>query len=514
MATHSKNKKPKDTLEDFIELESLPDLVDDEETVGLDSVLDSEAVKPEEISDNDDEGPLLETIEYDITFEDESWTEDDESALDAGLIDMNDMVTDLDDATDETPLDADATYIDDWFDDVDDTPPAIDDGEEGPLTDEVFDIDTAKWADLEDEQSAEDEDESIFETMKRLELSIEEESSTLSSDERQRDELDVFYIGPTNGELQAVLFQDGVPVGVGDTVYLSGADQMLYAITSMDLSDISATSLTGKKGALFIGTATQGAYRVADRCRTYSSINSWFTEGLKSDDSVQINTCSTSFNVTGQETEDGFRLLGWTGEGQLYASFDDGETWTGPLLKGRSCGAVKASRCGGNQVLVLASSKTEVGVLLLSHDLEQFIPLALPSRLKKHLTPSNAVFDVASDVMAVGIDIPGVPLYISSDAGESWKAIKAVTDVTALVIDPDEPNWIAVALAKRDGTSAVVISEDRGRTWKRVFTRDPRRDKSCRITALSLNNRGALSLIALTEGGAYLITFDQKELTH
>lgn len=512
MASRPKKKKPQDTLDDFIELESLPDLVDDEDTVGLNSVLDNESTEPEKISVNDDEGRLPEPMEHDIAFDDEPWTENNESALDAGLVDMNDVITALDDATDETPSDADATDIDDWFDDIDDAPSTIDDGEEGPLTDDMFDIDTAKWANLEDEQSAEDENESIFETMKRLELSIGEEDS-LRLDERHRDEFDVFYIGPTNGEIQAVLFLDGVPVGVGDTVYLSGADQMLYAITSMDLSDISATSLTGKKGALFIGTATQGAFRVADRCRTYSSINSWFTEGLKSDDSVQINTCSTSFDITGQETNNGFRLIGWTGEGQLYASLDDGETWTGPLLKGRSCEIVKASP-RGDQVLVLASSKTEAGVLLSSCDLKQFIPLELPSHLMQHLTPSNAVFDVVSEIMVVGVDLPGVPLYISSDAGESWKALETITGVTALVIDPDEPNWIAAAWTERDGISAVAVSEDRGKTWKRVFTRDPIRDKQCRISALSLNNRGALSLIALTEGGAYLITFDQKELTH
>ena len=510
MATHPDKKKPQDSLENFIELEPLPELIDEDDTIELESVLEPISTDADPLSVDDDDARLPESVEHDIAFDDEAWTEDDESALDVGLIDMNDMVTDLDDAAEETSSDEGMAEMNDWFEDIDDTPSVSDDGEEGPLSDENFDIDTAKWANLEDEQTEEEEDESIFDTMKRLDLSIEEGPHSLSDD---RDEVEAFYIGPSNGELKAVIFQDGVPVGVGDTLYLSGADQMLYAITSMELSDISATSLTGKKGALFIGSATQGAFRVVDRCRSYSPINSWLTAGLNRDESVRINTCSTSFNVAGQETDYGFRLLGWTGEGQLYASLDDGETWTGPLLRGRSCESIKASR-RGNRVLVLASSKTEVGVLLSSYDLARFVPLQLPKRLMKHLTPSNAVFDVASDVMAVGVDLPGVPLFISSDAGMTWNILDAITGVTSLVIDPDEPSWMAVAIAERDGTSAVSISEDKGKTWRRVFTRDPRKDQRCRIIALSLNNRGAPSLIALTEGGAYLITFDRKELTH
>ncbi len=509
-------KKKEDELLELIDLAPLPELVDEEITVGLDGVLDALPVVSDEMTTDDDDTQILPDKDLPTdTYADETWTGEDVSALDAGIIDMQEIVTDLDEAATDADDSTDTAPMDEWLDDLETDVSEIDGGEEGPLTDDIYEIDTANWANLDDDMADDAvEDESIFDTMKRLDLSIDEEIVPPKETKRSpKDAEEVFYLGPNNGDLQAVLFHDGLPIGVGDGLYLSGADQMLHAVTSATLGDMVGTSLAGKKGTLFIGTASQGAFRTADRYRTFHPINRWFTEGLSRDESMRINTCSTAFYVAGQNTKNGFRLLGWTGEGQLYSSLDYGDTWTGPLLKGRSCEALKAS-AASDQVLVLAASRTEVGVLLFTRDLASFTVIPLPPELADHCTPSNTNFDVAAEVIAVGVDIPGIPLFISSDRGNNWQIIETITGVTALVIDPDEPNWLAAAVVQRDGDTAVCISDDRGKSWQQVFTQNSKRDQRCLINALVLSNDGARSLIALTEGDAYLIVFDQKERTH
>ena len=54
--------------------------------------------------------------------------------------------------------------------------------------------------------------------------------------------------------------------------------------------------------------------------------------------------------------------------------------------------------------MVLASSRKEVGVLLQTRDLAHFTLVSLPQLLSYHLTPSNAVFDIAPGLMAAGVD--------------------------------------------------------------------------------------------------------------
>jgi hypothetical protein len=59
------------------------------------------------------------------------------------------------------------------------------------------------------------------------------------------------------------------------------------------------------------------------------------------------------------------------------------------------------------------------------------------------------------------------PLLCSFDSGASWRAIERLTGVTAVAVDPDEPNRIAAAVhdPERD-LGTVHVSDDQGRSWK------------------------------------------------
>jgi hypothetical protein len=502
-------------LESLIDLDELPELVEDDSPAITIDLVDALDINEEPLMDD---GTVCEqdTISLEDDFSDDRWLVEDDNADEIiDLSDMNDIVVDMDSDEDKSDVGEGVPILSDLLDEGENPALEDDDENEGPITSEPFAIEPDQWDELDDDEEF---DEDIYATMTRLNLSFDAEEELQEPEEQTaplRAGVDLSFIGPTLGVVSAALFHEGVPLGVGEGIYLSGADQMLHEVTPAGISDFLATSVAGKPGVLFVGTTRQGALRSRDRGHTIQPVNSWYTQGLETGDAMGSGACSTTFTIKGQDAPAGYRLFGWTGEGQLYCSVDDGDTWFGPLLKGRCCESLKVVK-GSELAVVLASSRMKTGLLMKTWDMRHFEPLLLPLPLASQLTSTNAVFDVAPGMLVVGTALPGAPCYLSSDEGVKWTVLEGISGITALVVDQEAPDWMAAAITGRDGKAIIRVTEDRGKRWQTACEIEPPRlhEKPASVTSLVLKEDGSRSLIALTKNGAYLIVPDQKKLTH
>ena len=507
-----------DELAEFIDLEALPELVEDDTSSTVVDISGTLDIEDESVTE-DDEGSVDDAVTIDHDYSDDGWT-DDAISSESGSVDisvLDDVVVDLDaDEASEDTEDSKA-FLDNLVDDTELAGDDADNGAEGPMTSEVYEIDVTAFEPLDDGDDSDSED--IFETMSRLELTLDPEKDDDVSSESapliSEGNAEVSFIGPNVGEVYAATFHRGAPIGVGDGMYVLGADQMLHEVPLSGLQDMVATSVVGHREALFVGTTCQGAFVSVDRGRSVHAINSWYTQGLDKGDSMRSGAYSTAFTLAGQSGANGFRLLGWTGEGQLYSSTDDGESWEGPLLKGWRCETLRTEK-NGDVAVVLAVSRSSSGTLLSTRDFESFHPLTLPASLSSVMTTANAVFDVAPGVVAAGMSVPGSPLFLSFDEGNTWHQAKGVTGITALVIDQEASDWIAVAVTGRGGAPTICISENRGKNWREVCALPAPATvrKHSPITSLVLKDDGFRALVALTENGVYMVHPDQKKMTH
>ncbi|MDD5309797.1 MAG: hypothetical protein PHU25_20975 [Deltaproteobacteria bacterium] len=440
-----------------------------------------EAVEDDGDGDPAEVGALMECTDADVEDEDRGWSGgDDGMALE-----------------------------DDWFvDDREDEPVGADDGDDGPLEDPVDLAESASVSGGEDDE----DDERIEDVMARLGIALpgapDEDGEPLPAFEHGA-VFETVSIGPEQGRVIAVGIAGGALVAVGDGVYLVGADGLLHRREgSQILEGALATSLTALGGEVFLGSARGGAFATADLGATLAPMNDWYELGLNGPGRAGAQPVSTTFDILGQVHPGGNRLLGLTGEGQLFASDSLGRAWSGPVTH-EPCRAVGV--LGNGEVLALVES---LGRLRLrrSSNLSSWTDVPLPGALAA--TVSGAALRLASggQTVAAAVDDPDAPLFLSLDGGRAWRELQIVKGVTAVAVDAEDGALAAVAVTRPSSPHAqVLVSPDGGATWKTVLVL---REAGARVTHLAIDVGRLIRVAAVADGKVRVVTLAGRGLPH
>ncbi len=499
-----------------------------------------EQVDPEQLADLvddvDGDEPLLsatgdQPIEDEIAFAQEliepvesTWTEKDEKR------DQLEVDFGVDEAEDEWSggeNDSSAALDDDWFvDDEELEGPLDSDDAEGPLHDSNVDLNEhrAHWDDLGDEADGDDADEEILDVMERLGIDLPsiQDGTNLDSVPGMRPGilLDRQFLGPAKCLLTAAAFAGGSPIAVGGGLFVLGADGMLHpTIESQRLGETVATSVCAHGESIFIGTRIGGALVTRDKGQTLTAINSWYTHGLGRDERTSIDRLSTRFEIHGCGYQDGYRLIGHTGEGQIFASTDGGRTWNGPLI-GDRCLAL-ATVAGDGELVGIVDAAGEISLIKFK-GVEEVARLSLPESLATAIADGGVVLGAGVDTVMVAS--PPVMPHCSLDGGQTWSPVEGIGGVTALAFDPADPGWIAAATHNStQGLGVVRFSEDSGRNWSTAITlggvgpSDPGLPAEHRGKILQLvvdDEARARRVIAVTAHGLYQLTLARPGISH
>ena len=449
------------------------------------------------LGEDEEKTPL--DVELELTNDEHSWLENDEEQK--------------------------ALLVEDWFIDEDVEKDLLsDDDSEGPLSKESYQIEPETWDSLDDDEADEDDIE-IWESMERLGITLLETPSDDVIQTGEEDFPDAVFLGPSGGGITAAVFAGGAPIAVGEGIFVLGADGMFHETeASARVAETLATSVCWDGEIVFIGTRHRGAFATMDRGATLIALNSWYTQGLNGSGDLSMDELSTSFEVFGQDFLGGFRLLGRTGEGQLFQSLDWGTSWMGPILKGRCSSIIPVG--GGNELMVVAESAEKGPALLRSPDLVQWETVETPQNLTLNSTNYPVHIAACRNTIIAGCSSPGTPLYRSLDRGASWAPVLQASCISAVLIDPEEPNWIAVAsYNEKQGLSTIRVSEDGGDKWQRVFVTKPSSkgantlpggDASDAgiIIGLNINPTKVSELLAVTGRGAYLLNLTRRGRAH
>jgi len=353
---------------------------------------------------------------------------------------------------------------DDWFVDDEGGAVADDGGQEGPLDDELTEIDAADWDDLGDD--LDDELEPVEDVMDRLGISFpEEEEADRRTGARTRVDRGVVlerqFLGPRGARIEAVAVDGGAVIGAGDGVFALGADGMLHQ-TPAEIPGYCASICICRTHA-FVGTDRSGAFRLSDRGLIAQPINGWNTVWVEG--RPMMGRVTTSFAVAGHPVGDEIRVLGITGEGQVFASTDLGQSWSGPLTDGKCLGAAVVE--GTGEVIALVGGGGAASRLVASSDLESWRRLETPGPLAAVDQPGSVCLAAANGTLLAAVDAPGSPLHCSVDGGRTWSALTGVAGVTAVAVDPSGPGRIAAATYdSQQDLGLVRVSEDCGRSWQ------------------------------------------------
>jgi hypothetical protein len=445
-----------------------------------------------------DDGDEGERVELDVEVEEEETAWSDEGA---------DDVLALDDA---------------WFVGPGDEAMVDDGGEEGPVDDEITSIDSSTWDDLGDDVE-EEESEPVEEVMDRLGIAFPE----AEREERERSSgprvdrgvaLERQFLGPIDGLVEAVAVSGGAVVGAGDGLFVLGADGMLHR---------AAERLSGQGNSIcvhgdhtFVGTDTAGALRFGVRGQEATPINSWNAVWLG--ERQLDGRVTTSIRLAGQPVDDGFRLLGLTGEGQLFASLDLGRTWVGPLSAGKCLSVVAVD--GTEEAVALIGGPGADPSLVVSADLQQWREIPTPPALSAAARTGEVRLAASELTILAAVEDRTAPLLCSLDRGQSWGEISALTGVTALAVDPGDPGWIAAATHDPDRDLGLVrISEDGGKIWRTAAITGRERSRRGRsgsteihgmVTCLIVDVGRTRRLFAVTGEGVHQIALARGGLTH
>lgn len=182
-----------------------------------------------------------------------------------------------------------------------------------------------------------------------------------------------------------------------------------------------------------------------------------------------------------QVLDDGDLLLGL--HGALYRSQDRGDTWSPAGLEGQDAMSIAAA--GDDELVFVAGHE----VLQRSQDggetFDALDPPDLPS------LDIHAFAQSASQPEVVYAFVVGHGIYVSSDAGETWKLRSTPgqafgNDIFALLVDPDEAETVLAG----GGQSGLLRSTDGGQSFQPVLdqgvaslTADP--DDPGRLVALT-----------------------------
>jgi hypothetical protein len=462
-------KKPKPDLD----LDDLGVVVDDLPPLDGDAVDEADpAVLADYLAELDDGDPEAgdepssgdgfdDEIADDLSHLEGSWVDDDvEPAQEDLPVEVGEEETGwTEEGADETP-----TLEDDWFVDESDTVVPDDGGLEGPIGDDLTEIDSSTWDDLGDD--SEDDDEPVEDVMDRLGIAFpEEEGVDRARGRKPRVDrglvLERQFLGPVDERVEAVAVDGGAVVGAGEGIFVLGADGMLHR-TPVEIAGRCRTVCVFGQHT-FVGTDSAGAYRLSERERSAVAINGW--NSIWIDERAVMGRVTTTFDIVDQPLGDELRVLGWTGEGQLFASTDLGQTWSGPLTEGKCLGAAVDEVAG--EVVALVRVAGSGSRLMASRDLETWRGLTTPEPLAGVDQPGSFALAAAEGTLLAAVDAPGSPLLCSFDSGASWSERPEVVGVTALAVDPGGPGRIAVAVHDPDEDMGLVrVSEDGGKSWR------------------------------------------------
>lgn len=458
MSGREKDRPPDDTDPPDLELEELPPLDDgDVEPPSLDDLGDLVGT-----SDGDDDGAIgacdssLEAFDGELdAFEDPAAPDEAEGA---GEIASGEAFDEEDEGWAEGG-EAAAPLDDAWFDDDLDAE-AIDDdgGAEGPI---------------EDPDGALGEDE--------------------EGNEAQ-------YLGPVRGRVSSVAFVDGALLAAGDGLYRVGADGLLHRFDAE--VEIDAVSVCTAGAAVFLGTERRGLMRTEGFGGAVEPGGTWFDARCSSERALPGPLALFALRL-----EEGVVLAALTARGELLASDDGGGTWRGPLTR-RRCLAAAAWEA---EASILALVEDADGPVLVSTCARGGTQRACAGRpIDAARRASKISLAAAGSLIAVGSDLPGAPLRVSMDRGESFSDAAAVAGVTALATDAREPGWIAAATWDPGaGVGAIRVSRDGGKAWRTAFTtgRAEEREEPVyrpgRVTFLKALGDDVRLLVAATGEGVY-----------
>jgi hypothetical protein len=117
---------------------------------------------------------------------------------------------------------------------------------------------------------------------------------------------------------------------------------------------------------------------------------------------------------------------------------------------------------------------------------------------------------------------PTIPLFRTLDNGETWTAIEGIFDVTALAIDPEDPDFLVVGtFAKNREAARIQVSHDSGESWQTVLTIRPHRpgasedpEDACRVQELVVASGKTRKVLVRTNQGVYLVRLTRSDLAH
>jgi hypothetical protein len=424
-------------------------------------------------------------------LEQESWADDGAEADKVEFeLEVEEEETGWSDAGADEVLD----LHDDWFVGQSDESMVDDGGEEGPVDDEIASIDASSWDDLGDDIE-EDDLEPVEEVMDRLGIAFPE----AEREERERSSvprvdrgvvLDRQFLGPIDGLVEAVAVSGGAVIAVGDGVFVLGADGMLHR--APDRLSGQGNSICVHGEFTLVGTDTAGAFRLGSRDRQATAINSW--NAVWVGEKQLAGRVTTSIRVSGQPIDDGFRLLGLTGEGQLFASLDLGRTWVGPLSAGKCISVVPLE--GAKEVVALIAGAKTPPSLVVSADLRQWREIPTPPALGAAARAGTVRLAASEQTILAAAEDPTAPLLCSLDRGESWSEISTLGGVTALAVDPGDPGWIAAATHDPDRDLGLVrVSQDGGKIWRTAAITGRERSRRGRGAAAEVHGMVTLLLV-------------------
>ncbi len=424
---------------------------------------------------------------------------------------LDDDSGEADSSDDDEILDFDSS----WFVAETDDSTEDDGGIEGLLHAETYDIDENNWAAMEQEEDEVLNDD-ILEVLKRNDLLLNDYDND-EADFNDCLELNVktSFLGPASGALFTAVFYQGTPLGVGERIYVLEGDSLFHPVSESCTTDFTALNVAWYKDEIYIGTKDRGALVTRDLGRTFSSINSWYTSGFVRGGEVCTDKCSTSFSIMGHFHPTHFRLLGCTGEGQIYATYDGGKTWEGPLLKG--C-CIETSACTGDPtVWALTKDISDSISLQKSQDLVNWESVPIPLKISSALIAAKTSIGMASGRKSIALYSRGTGgyLYLSTDDGNNWQEIRLPFPITAVVMDSENPNTIVAATTHSNGRSKVVVSFDCGLSFLPVLSvySDAEPGKNT-VSSLAINYQNGTHILATTQNGAYLIMLPNDNVKH
>jgi hypothetical protein len=519
--TDDKKSNQPDILDGLIDTE-MPPLGDEElaepsleEMVGyLETDFDTEssATDPDTIDPLEDFGihDLIDPIES-------SWTEETESSFHVEIhvpADEEDSVWVDGEQEEFDPLE------EEWFaEEPFDYGQPDDGGIEGPIETNDIQIDEDRFATLEAEDDTSVEGETTVEAMERLGIEIPESRNQFASRVLPAGPellLDKFFLGLKDNLVVAAAFRAGSVLAVGEGLYVLGADSLLHpAATASGMAGIIATSVCVNSTTTVIGTKRSGAMITTDFGKTVTPINSWLTHGLETNKHLLKGRISTSFSVVGQHTEQGYRLFGRTGEGHVFSSNDMGNIWIGPIIRGR-CLALAAVR-GTDEMVAVVDASSNI-VLFCGYKIDNWQERRLPEEIVGLAKSQKICLAASGKTILIAVNDPLIPLYASFDGGLGWTPLDGVTRVTAMVVDAEDPGWMAVAVAATGNKPAIVkISEDSGVSWRIVLSlplEDNTDGNQVEISDLVLEVGRTRELVAVSSIGVFEMVLLRRGMAH